>query len=165
MRSNGSAQPRQLTASTLRRTRAQIKPSNGRMQPRVSRSALAPKLGPGAKPRSEVFAPNKVPRAERWFNALLAVFLLCYGAIGFYSNSMSVGGRGRTWVLLREGPAWLMSAAMVVGALVLVSVVVDHYDRRNNETIYQAFKWVAVRIGWSLAAASLLSHLYLTFVR
>jgi hypothetical protein len=58
-----------------------------------------------------------------------------------------------------------MSAAMVVGALVLVSVVVDHYYRRNNESIYQAFKWGAVRVGWSLVAASLLSHLYLAFVR
>lgn len=135
------------------------------MNPRASRSAAPPKLSAGRKPPSEVLEPNTVPRAKRVFNALLAVFLLCYGAIGFYSDSLSLGRRGRTWVLLREGPAWLMSAAMVVGALVLVSVVVDHYYRRNNESIYQAFKWGAVRVGWSLVAASLLSHLYLAFVR
>lgn len=135
------------------------------MNPRAFRSAPPPKLGAGGKAPSEVSTPNTVPRSERVFNALLAVFLLCYGAIGFYSNSLSFGRRGRTLVLLREGPAWLMSAAMVVGAMVLVSVVADHYDRRNNESVYQAFKWVAIRVGWSLVVASLFSHLYLAFVR
>jgi hypothetical protein len=54
-----------------------------------------------------------------------------------------------------------MAAAMLCGAIVLLSVVVDHYDRRDNEAAYRLFKWLAVRIGWSLLAASLISHLYL----
>jgi hypothetical protein len=52
-----------------------------------------------------------------------------------------------------------MAAAMVIGACVLLSVIVDHYDRRNNERAYRMFRRVSVALGLCLVAASLVSYL------
>jgi hypothetical protein len=58
-----------------------------------------------------------------------------------------------------------MFGAFVCGALVLLSVVVDHYDRRDNEAAYEWFGWLVVRFGWCFLAAALMSHLYLSFTK
>ena len=93
----------------------------------------------------------------------MGLYLLTWGALGFYQSQVDLWGRRIRVAVLTEGPAWLMAAAFVCGSLVLFSVVVDHYDRRNNESTYQGFRWTIVRLGWCLVAASLISHVYLFF--
>lgn len=105
------------------------------------------------------YKPNALPRGERVWNLCMSVLLLAYGSAGIYTARMNIRSRGRVLVALQEGPAWLMGAAAICGALVLLSLVLDHYDRRNNEHHYQAFKWIAVRIGWALFVAALIAHL------
>ena len=56
-----------------------------------------------------------------------------------------------------------MATAMVIGACVLLSVVVDHYDRRNNEQVYRIIRRVSVALGLCLIAASLASYLINVF--
>jgi hypothetical protein len=51
-----------------------------------------------------------------------------------------------------------MAAAMVLGACALLSVVIDHYDKRNNEKWYLLFKRTAISVGLCLVAASLISY-------
>ncbi|QPF71689.1 hypothetical protein G8A07_01260 [Roseateles sp. DAIF2] len=78
---------------------------------------------------------------------------------------MSLTGRSLRIGILQGGPAWLMSAALLVGAVVLLSEVIDHYDKRNTERHYQLFRWIALHLGCCLAGAALLAHLYLGFTR
>jgi uncharacterized membrane protein len=65
--------------------------------------------------------------------------------------------RGRSVsVHLYGSAAWLAAAAAMAAASNLLSVVVDHYDKRNNETNYRAYA------RWSLVLAVTL--LMLAFV-
>jgi len=109
------------------------------------------------------YVTNAVPRHMRVWNTVMAVYLLAWGALGLYQSRIDLTGRRVRIAVLQDGSAWLMAAAFVCGALVLLSVVVDHYDRRDNERAYRAFRWAAVRLGWCLVAASLFSHVYLFF--
>jgi hypothetical protein len=48
-----------------------------------------------------------------------------------------------------------MYAAMVCACAVLLSVVADHYDRRNNEINYRRFARIGKISGWLLFFLSL----------
>jgi uncharacterized membrane protein len=114
----------------------------------------------------EPWKPNSISVSERVFNLVLAIALLVQGVIGFYFAEVRLTPpKQKAAILFREGPAWLMAAAMVVGALVLISVVIDHYDRRQNEHAYKSFRWLCVRLGLCLLAASLIAHLYVSLTR
>ncbi len=93
----------------------------------------------------------------------MAFYLSGSGAIALYQNQVDLCSRRVCIVVLANSPAWLMVAAFACGALALVAVIVDHYDRRRNESTYEAFRWIVIRLGWCLAAAALVTHLYLFF--
>ena len=105
--------------------------------------------------RAMAYTPNEIPLKVRLFNTLAAVFLLVYGGVGVYKNYIYIPSK-RNNAHLHDEPALLMFAAMVCGSLVLLSVVVDHYDKRNNERSYQLFARALKWLGWLLFFASLL---------
>jgi hypothetical protein len=43
-----------------------------------------------------------------------------------------------------------MYAAMLCASVHLAAVVMDHYDRRNNEDLYQRLGELSRKIGWVL---------------
>jgi hypothetical protein len=111
------------------------------------------------------YRPNSVSRIERVVNLGLALALLVYGSLGLMTGRLNLDGRRVRIGVLEGGPAWLMSAALLVGAAVLLSVVLDHYDKRDNERYYQVFRWCAKALGWCLVASALVAHLYLGFTK
>ncbi|MCC6073309.1 hypothetical protein ACFSQU_06205 [Massilia sp. GCM10020059] len=120
-------------------------------------------MKPSAK--SKRYEPNVVPKAERVTNILLALVLLVVAAIAFFTGRLDLSGRRLRWGVLEGGSAWLMASAFLVAALVLLVAIIDHYDRRDNETYYRAFNWAAPRLGWCLAGSALITHLYIGFAR
>lgn len=114
---------------------------------------------------TESYKPNAVPRRERVANAFLAVVLLAYGVAGLFTAHVDLSGRRIRIAVFKGGPAWLMAAALLVCAAVLLSAVVDHYDTRNNERCYRAFRRGGAVLGWWLVAAALVSHLVVGFAR
>jgi hypothetical protein len=121
---------------------------------KVSKSTARSESGPSNEDTS--WKPSSVTPAERVVNLLLALVLLAHGASGFLYSKLVVSPprQGRALTLL-GGSAWLMAAAMMLGAFLLLSVVVDHYDKRNNETWCGIFKRVALILGLYLVASSL----------
>ena len=111
------------------------------------------------------YKPNVVSSADRAFNVFLGVLLTTYGVAGFLHRRIDLNGRRVRIAVFEGGPAWLMAAAFLVGAAVLFAVVIDHYDRRDNERYYQVFRWCATRLGWCLVAAALIAHLYIAFTK
>ena len=83
--------------------------------------------------------PNQISSDTRIWNLVISIGLLAYGGYGIYINDLWVPGRRRRGFHLSDEPALVMYAAFICGCLVLLSVVVDHYDRRNNEHKYKAF--------------------------
>jgi len=131
-----------------------------------NRAANKNKARPLPIDEGKPWRPNSVSLSERIFNLTLAIALLAQGVLGVYFAEVRLTPpKQRGAILLKEGPAWLMAAAMIVGALVLVSVVVDHYDRRQNERSYKIFRWLCVRLGLCLFVASLIAHLYVSLTR
>jgi hypothetical protein len=101
---------------------------------------MPPDFDPLAQPGTysrDYYLPNSVPLLQRIAYACLAVALLGYGAIGVLVDALWIPGRRTTGLVLAGIPAWLALASLCVGAIGLFSVVIDHYDRRNNERHYR----------------------------
>lgn len=109
--------------------------------------------------------PNVVSSADRVFNLVLGLVLFGYGVAGFLTSYVDLIGRRVRIAVLEGGAALLMAAAFFVGAAVLFSVVVDHYDTRENEQYYRVFRWCATRLGCCLVVAALVTHLYVGLTR
>src|SRR5258706_3826346 len=105
------------------------------------------------------YLPNRIRRSTRIVHIVLALLLLGWGTFGVLKNDLLYPGRWNTNFHLSGFPAWLMYAAMLCAAAALLSVVVDHYDRRDNERSYRAFAKKAQRGGWILFAAALIAYL------
>lgn len=104
---------------------------------------LPPGFDPLALPGTysrDYYVPNKVPLLQRIAYACLAVALVGYGAIGVLVDALWIPGRRTSGLVLAGIPAWLAFASLCVGAIGLLSVVIDHYDRRNNERHYLLFQ-------------------------
>ncbi len=100
------------------------------------------------------YVPNEVPLKERWFNLLSSAVLLSYGTYGIWINDLYIPGKRGNGVHLHDLPAWVMFAAFFSAVVVMISVCVDHYDRRNNEVKYQWFARVVKLVGWGFFCLS-----------
>jgi len=102
------------------------------------------------------YIPNRIPGRELASHVVFSLAILTYGAYGVWVNDLYVPGRRSRGVHLHDITAWLMFGAIVCACVVMVSIVVDHYDRRDNERSYRAISGVAGGIGWILFGVSLL---------
>lgn len=98
----------------------------------------------------ENHTPNHVPLTTRIFRTLGSLGLISYSILGVLIDDIVIPGK-RNSMHLHGLPAWFMALAMVCGAITLISVVVDHYDRKNNEQTYRRLESWAGKLGWVLA--------------
>ncbi len=106
------------------------------------------------------YIPNKIPLGERISNKVLSVILITYGGYGIYTNDLHLPRKRGPGVHLQDEPALIMYGAFICGSLVMLSVVVDHYDERDNEHKYQTFAKVFRYLGWSLFVLAGLYHIF-----
>lgn len=83
------------------------------------------------------YEPNRISPEQRIAYGALALGLIGYGAWGLANDVLYVPGK-RHIHALHGVTLWIMLAAMLCAAAVAVSIVVDHYDRRDNERVYKA---------------------------
>ncbi|WP_198683194.1 hypothetical protein [Peristeroidobacter agariperforans] len=103
--------------------------------------------------------PNSVPLITRAINILASFGLLAYGAYGVYINDLYLPAKKGPGVHLHDSAALVMFAALICACLNMMSVVLDHHDKRNNEHEYRAFAMGLKYLGWLLFAGSLLMHI------
>ena len=84
------------------------------------------------------YSPNKIPKPTRIFNIIWAVFLLglCFYAL-IKGNLVYPGVRGAGPVELSDVSLISFVVGLISGALNAVLVVIDHYDKRDNEFFYK----------------------------
>lgn len=114
---------------------------------------------PGPSGPGNGFAPNHYSLPRRLSHGALAVFLLAYGGIGLYRDDIHLPGRWGDGFHFHGPAAWLMFGAILTAAAVFLALVIDHYDRRNNEHRYVLFKRGANLLGWVFFAAAMAWHL------
>jgi TRAP-type C4-dicarboxylate transport system permease small subunit len=104
---------------------------------------------------SHIHISNEIPRQKRIWNTVFSLFLFAYGSYGVWVNDLYIPGKRSRGIHLHDVPAWIMYGGMICACLVMLSVVVDHYDLRNNERHYREFAETFKFIGWALFGASL----------
>jgi hypothetical protein len=97
--------------------------------------------------KSEKYTPNHIPKAERVFNVFWSFILLAIAYLSFTSDSFHLPGRGASGGIIFTGLSlWIFGSALVFGLLNLLVNVVDHYDKRNNETQYKMLSRILTSI-------------------
>jgi hypothetical protein len=85
------------------------------------------------------YIPNKIPLNERLLSLVIALFLLIYGFFGLYQGEIYIPSRRGGGIHLYAESLWIMFAALICGFVVFVTIVIDHYDKRDNEHKYYKF--------------------------
>ena len=101
------------------------------------------------------YRPNDIPKWERNARIIGAVVLIAWGTFGVAQNNLLWLGSFDSNIHLRGVSAWLMFGAMICAAAHLLVAVLDHYDRRNNEDVYQIRKKRFYALGWGLFFCSI----------
>lgn len=109
--------------------------------------------------KATVYTPNHIPAEERLKNIVFSILLFVYGTYGVWVNDLYIPGKRTRGLHLHDVPAWIMYGAIVCACLVMLSVVIDHYDKRNNETNYKLFADVFRFFGWLFFVVSLVMAL------
>ncbi len=94
------------------------------------------------------YTPNEISPGRQIAAVGMSALFLGWATHGVLIDDLFIpaGRGGGTGSHLHGGAAWIVFAAVVCIAAKWLSVVVDHYDTRNNEAAYQRFQtfmWVA----------------------
>jgi hypothetical protein len=105
------------------------------------------------------YTPNHIPVSERITYVILSSILLVYGTVGIVFDDIYIPGRRRPGIHYHGEPAVIMYLAFLCAVANMLSIVVDHYDIRNNETNYKLFARVTQTAGWTLFGLAVLLDL------
>jgi hypothetical protein len=94
------------------------------------------------------YTPNHIPAKERMQNIIFSILLFAYGSYGVWVNDLYIPGKRSKGIHLHDVPAWIMYGAIICACLVMFSVVINYYDKRNNEAGYKLFANVFRLLGW-----------------
>jgi len=111
---------------------------------------------PAEPPPPPSISPNHIPESERWWNGFFSFLLLSYGTYGLTVDDIYIPGKRGNGMHFHGLAAWLVYGAMVSAAANMISVIVDHYDKRNNETNYRLFARATQAVGIALFCLAVL---------
>lgn len=97
------------------------------------------------------YTPNEIPLHKRMLRAGGAIFLLAYGIFSLRMDDFIIPGK-RGAIHLHGLPGWVLFAALIVAAAAMASAIIDHYDRRNNESLYRSIEEWGTKAGSALFA-------------
>jgi hypothetical protein len=101
------------------------------------------------------YIPNHIPKSERLRLAGLSLLLLAYGSYGVWANDLYLPAK-RRGIHLHDASAWVMFGAIACACLVMLVLVADHYDRRDNELNYWRVSRAVRGLGWACFVLSLI---------
>lgn len=103
------------------------------------------------------YVPNEIPSGEILAYLLLSPCLLAHATYGIWIDAIYIPSEGGG-VYFHGFAAWIMYGAFFSAVCAMLSVCLDHYDRRNNEIKYQQFGRVAKLIAISFFVLSCSMH-------
>lgn len=106
------------------------------------------------------FVPNHISLETRTWYFVVSSLMLIYAVSGVVRNDfyiwLPLGRRsGPMSIHLYDLSAWIAAAAAFCASANLISVIVDHYDKRNNERGYRLFAKVMFIAAIALLVLSL----------
>lgn len=107
------------------------------------------------------YVPNFIPKSERIFAAIVAFVALIYGGIGVWNDDLILIGQRSHIVHLHGLPAWIAYSSFIAFAISMLTAIVDHYDKRNNESYYASFGFRMLKLFALLFVFAIVLDLYL----
>lgn len=108
------------------------------------------------------YKPNKIPLEERIASVLISMFVLLYGTIGVMVDDIFIPGKRAGQGSHYHGLlAWILYASFLFAIANMMSIVVDHFDKRDNEKNYHRFASVTKTIGGILFLIAIVLDLFL----
>jgi TRAP-type C4-dicarboxylate transport system permease small subunit len=89
-------------------------------------------------------------------NIIFSILLFAYGSYEVWVNDLYIPGKRSKGIHLYDVPAWIMYGAIICACLAMFSVVIDYYDKRNNEAGYKLFADFFRLLGWGFFGLSLI---------
>lgn len=119
------------------------------------------------KRRRAYHASNSYPAVVRLVCLILSVLLLTYAIMSIYRDDFPFPIMRRYQKIriahLHGYAAWALFLACLAVASNLLSYIVDHYDKRNNERSYRQYAKVSARIGLFLFFCAMMLQTFLSF--
>ena len=103
------------------------------------------------------YIPNSISVASRLINIIITIALLIYGAQGIYTDDLYIPGKGGG-THYSGTSIWLVYAGIICLCMYLISIVIDHYDKRDNEHYYYKFGKSIRLIGFLFYLAAIVLH-------
>lgn len=104
------------------------------------------------------YLPNFISLSTRIFYFFATLGLIAYGAWGIWLDDLILPAK-RGGVHLHGIDAWLMYIAFICACIVMCSIIVDHYDQRDNEIKYHYFCEKFRRLGWFFFYTAITLHI------
>ncbi len=97
---------------------------------------------------SRKYEPNKIKGKARAINTILTLSVLSYISYGVLIDRLVLPAkRGRTIEFYGLAADVILIAAIFM-SVNLLSYVADHYDKRDNESVYKKIRAYSSRLGW-----------------
>jgi len=113
-------------------------------------------------PEKMSYKPNHISLFSRIYNGVAAFLLIIYGAYGVATDSLFMPARQGNALELYGYSAWLMYVAMLFASLNLLTLVVDHYDKRDNEKYYRKIEKIFRNFGYGFFGCALVASFQLS---
>ena len=94
-----------------------------------------------------VYIPNSLTKREIIENIIFTVLLISYGVYGFYSGELLIPISKYESTYVYGKGILVANLAFLCGCLHMLSHIVDHYDKRDNEIYYHEFRLWTKYIG------------------
>ncbi len=86
----------------------------------------------------EKYVPNHIPLKNRVINSIIGTIIIIYASVGLYKGELHIPlsrrGSGITFI---GNAAIFASIALIFVAIFFLIVVIDHYDKMDNEKYYR----------------------------
>jgi len=105
------------------------------------------------------YIPNSISPVDRLWNIIFAIGFTLYGAYGIFIDDLYIPSK-RGGMHLSGESAWIMYAALICGCIYFLSIVVDHYDKRDNEIKYYMFGKNVKYLGLAMAMVAIFYPLF-----
>ncbi|MDH4319742.1 MAG: hypothetical protein OEV64_15275 [Desulfobulbaceae bacterium] len=96
------------------------------------------------------YLPNTVSEMKQAVNILLSLGIVAYVVHGLVVDSLLVPAKRGEYLEFHGYSAYILAFSALLMVLNIISTVVDHYDRRNNEIKYVQAKKILFRSAWAV---------------
>lgn len=105
------------------------------------------------------YTPNEINPILRFCYILFSVLVILIGIDGLVNDDLYLKVDYRPGIHFNGNAALIMFFSLICLMANLISFVIDHYDKRRNETYYKKFrKWTQIS-GWTTFVLAIIVQL------